>query len=114
MDEWIGAGDRNFQAKAKKRMTSLAENADIIVLASHNYSLLQRTCNKVIELEAGRVKSFEAAETWFARNEVDEKGREWEASGPIALERNGGPPDDRLRSRARRQHRPGRRSQPGP
>ena len=69
MDEWIGAGDARFQAKAKERMNAIAEKAGIIVLASHNHKLLQRTCNKILELEAGRVVAFEAAETWFAREE---------------------------------------------
>jgi ABC-type polysaccharide/polyol phosphate transport system ATPase subunit len=58
MDEWIGAGDAGFQEKAKKRMNELAEAAGIIVLASHNDNLIKRTCNKLLELEKGKVKSF--------------------------------------------------------
>ncbi|HQZ11573.1 MAG TPA: ABC transporter ATP-binding protein [Devosia sp.] len=58
MDEWIGAGDASFQAKAKTRMGELAEAAGIIVLASHNDDLIRRTCNKLLVLEKGRVKSF--------------------------------------------------------
>ncbi|GAB1582789.1 ABC transporter ATP-binding protein [Phyllobacterium phragmitis] len=65
MDEWIGAGDPNFQEKAKQRMNELAEKAGIIVLASHNHGLLKRTCNKILELEKGRVKAFQPAEEWF-------------------------------------------------
>ncbi|MBB2971425.1 ABC transporter ATP-binding protein [Mesorhizobium sp. RMAD-H1] len=65
MDEWIGAGDPNFQDKAKQRMNELAEKAGIIVLASHNHGLLKRTCNKILELEKGRVKAFQPAEEWF-------------------------------------------------
>lgn len=58
MDEWIGAGDASFQAKATERMNQLAEKAGIIVLASHSEELLAKTCNKRLELEKGRVKSF--------------------------------------------------------
>lgn len=58
MDEWIGAGDAAFQLKAKQRMDELAEKAGIIVLASHSEELLKKTCNKRLELEKGRVKSF--------------------------------------------------------
>ena len=58
MDEWIGAGDPGFQEKARKRMAQMAKKAGIIVLASHNEALLNRTCNKLLELERGRVKSF--------------------------------------------------------
>lgn len=68
MDEWIGAGDPAFQEKAKARMTSIAEKAGIIVLASHNYALLKRTCNKILELERGRVKAFDTADKWFETN----------------------------------------------
>ncbi|MER8829455.1 ABC transporter ATP-binding protein [Mesorhizobium sp. M0938] len=67
MDEWIGAGDPSFQDKAKKRMDELAEKAGIIVLASHNHGLLKRTCNKILELDKGRVKAFQPAEQWFSK-----------------------------------------------
>ncbi|MBN9309702.1 MAG: ABC transporter ATP-binding protein, partial [Devosia sp.] len=59
MDEWIGAGDAAFQAKATRRMDELAEKAGIIILASHQPDLIARTCNKLLELEHGRVKRFE-------------------------------------------------------
>ncbi len=55
MDEWIGAGDRSFQEKARRRMQEMAERAGIIVIASHNQRLLNRTCNKTLRLERGRV-----------------------------------------------------------
>lgn len=58
MDEWIGAGDKDFQAKARKRMSELAERAGIIVLASHNDDLIKRTCNLLLTLDKGRVKSL--------------------------------------------------------
>ncbi|WP_423068663.1 ABC transporter ATP-binding protein [Devosia sp. CN2-171] len=60
MDEWIGAGDADFQAKAARRMDELAEKAGIIILASHQPDLIERTCNKVLGLEHGRVTRFEA------------------------------------------------------
>ena len=66
MDEWIGAGDPAFQAKARKRMAEMAESAGIIILASHNHALLKKTCNKVLELEAGRAISFQSCEAYFA------------------------------------------------
>lgn len=58
MDEWIGAGDADFQAKAKTRMNELAEKAGIIILASHSKELIARTCNRTMELEKGRVKAI--------------------------------------------------------
>ena len=65
MDEWIGAGDADFQAKAKARMNELAAKAGIIILASHQNDLIARTCNKVLELEHGRVKRFTTAVEYF-------------------------------------------------
>jgi ABC-type polysaccharide/polyol phosphate transport system ATPase subunit len=62
MDEWIGAGDPDFQKKARNRMMELAERAGIIVLASHNHDLLRKVCNKLLELEHGKVKSFSSVE----------------------------------------------------
>jgi len=67
MDEWIGAGDPSFQDKARRRMGEMAEKAGIIVLASHNHALLQRTCNKILELEEARLKTFCRAAEWFEK-----------------------------------------------
>lgn len=58
MDEWIGAGDASFQDKAKRRMDELAEKAGIIVLASHNESLIESVCTKTMTLKSGRMDSF--------------------------------------------------------
>ena len=62
MDEWIGAGDASFQAKARRRMDEMAEKAGIIVLASHNRDLLAKTCNRLLELRAGRVERLGGVE----------------------------------------------------
>jgi ABC-type polysaccharide/polyol phosphate transport system ATPase subunit len=53
MDEWIGAGDPPFQEKARERMNSVVASAGIIVLASHNLSLLEKTCTRGLILERG-------------------------------------------------------------
>jgi ABC-type polysaccharide/polyol phosphate transport system ATPase subunit len=64
MDEWIGAGDPKFQVKAKERMSQIAAKAGIIVLASHNHTLLKKTCNKFLELDGGVVKTFKRVDDW--------------------------------------------------
>jgi ABC-type polysaccharide/polyol phosphate transport system ATPase subunit len=56
MDEWISAGDADFRTKSQRRMHELTERAGIIVLASHSEELLQKTCNKWLELERGSMK----------------------------------------------------------
>ncbi|MCR5858808.1 ABC transporter ATP-binding protein [Mesorhizobium sp. J428] len=66
MDEWIGAGDPEFQAKARRRMMEIAEKAGIIVLASHNHQLLRKICTKVLKLHHGKVAHFGLAEEYFS------------------------------------------------
>ena len=61
MDEWIGAGDPKFQDKARKWMAELADRAGIIVLTSYNQGLIKKVCNRVLELEGGRVKRLAEA-----------------------------------------------------
>lgn len=58
LDEWIGAGDKNFQTKATERMNSLVEHAGITVIASHNRVLLSNVCDKVIWLDNGVLRAF--------------------------------------------------------
>jgi ABC-type polysaccharide/polyol phosphate transport system ATPase subunit len=67
MDEWIGAGDRHFQDKAKARLEKMVTKAGIIVLASHSTELVQRVCNRVISLEHGRVTWDGKASEYFTR-----------------------------------------------
>lgn len=72
MDEWIGAGDKSFQGKSRERMAAIAKRAGIIVLASHNMSLLKANCNKVLKLESGNNVYFGPAEEYFASEEAEE------------------------------------------
>jgi lipopolysaccharide transport system ATP-binding protein len=53
MDEWIAVGDAEFQKLAHKRLLKLVERAGILVLASHEVSLLRLYCNKVMRLDGG-------------------------------------------------------------
>lgn len=55
MDEWVGAGDADFMAKAKERMQSRVGGAKIVVLASHSTGLLRDICNRGIVLERGKL-----------------------------------------------------------
>jgi lipopolysaccharide transport system ATP-binding protein len=53
MDEWLSVGDENFQAKAKERINDLVQQAEILVLASHNKNLLSSLCNQFLSLDKG-------------------------------------------------------------
>lgn len=56
MDEWLSVGDKEFNEKAEKRLTSLIENSNILVIASHSRALIENCCTRVIWLENGRIK----------------------------------------------------------
>lgn len=55
MDEWVGAGDSAFMAKAKARMLDHMDGSQIVMLASHSVGLLRDICNKGIVLEQGQL-----------------------------------------------------------
>jgi ABC-type polysaccharide/polyol phosphate transport system ATPase subunit len=55
MDEMIGVGDNAFLAKAGLRLQHLMNNVDILVLASHNESILRQFCDTGVLLSEGRV-----------------------------------------------------------
>lgn len=62
LDEWIGAGDADFQKKAQARLSSLLDESGIVVLASHNMKLMRDTAEKVLWLEKGQVRMFGPAD----------------------------------------------------
>jgi lipopolysaccharide transport system ATP-binding protein len=53
MDEWIAVGDAEFRDAARARLTSLIEQSHIMVLASHEMSLVKTLCNKFLHLDHG-------------------------------------------------------------
>jgi ABC-2 type transport system ATP-binding protein/lipopolysaccharide transport system ATP-binding protein len=55
MDEWVLAGDAQFQEKANKRVAAFVDQSSILVLASHSPEMIRRWCNKVIRLEQGEI-----------------------------------------------------------
>ena len=55
LDEWLGAGDAGFVERARKRMTDRVDGSKLVVLASHNFPLLRRVCNRGIVLERGEL-----------------------------------------------------------
>lgn len=66
MDEWIGAGDKEFAEQASKRLEAMVAKARIMVLASHNLDLLRKTCNKALWLKQGRVEALMDSEEALA------------------------------------------------
>lgn len=59
MDEWLSVGDVAFTAKAEHRLEGLLGRARILVLASHDESLIKRSCNRIFRLSHGELVSQE-------------------------------------------------------
>ena len=55
LDEWLSVVDENFSAKAEQRLLKLVSQAAIVIIASHDYELLRRTCTSIVNLDRGRI-----------------------------------------------------------
>jgi lipopolysaccharide transport system ATP-binding protein len=55
LDEVIGAGDINFMKKARQRMASLIDHAEILVLASHDLTALGGLCQRGLVFDHGAI-----------------------------------------------------------
>jgi ABC-type polysaccharide/polyol phosphate transport system ATPase subunit len=55
LDEGIGAGDARFAERARLRAERLYARAGILVLASHNVTLLRQFCTRALWLDGGKV-----------------------------------------------------------
>lgn len=62
MDEWLGVGDAEFNARAQQRLAEIVNKASILVLASHNQDIIAANCNRIMHLEHGRVVSDQPRE----------------------------------------------------
>jgi len=55
LDEVVGAGDANFMIKAKERILELVNRAEILILASHDFSTLKSMCTRGIVFHHGSI-----------------------------------------------------------
>jgi ABC-type polysaccharide/polyol phosphate transport system ATPase subunit len=55
IDEGIGAGDKGFQVKAHERISGLFDRTPIVILASHAEEIVRRLCNRVVEVQHGKI-----------------------------------------------------------
>ncbi len=58
IDEVISVGDRSFQPRARKRLDEMMARARLIVMVSHDLTLLQQLCTRIIWMEKGRVRDM--------------------------------------------------------
>ncbi|HUB12553.1 MAG TPA: ABC transporter ATP-binding protein [Acetobacteraceae bacterium] len=57
MDEWILAGDAAFLDRAKHRLEAMVRGADILVLSTHDASIVRTWCSRVLWLDQGRIRA---------------------------------------------------------
>lgn len=55
LDEVIGAGDAEFMTKARDRITKLVDDAEIVILASHDFLTIKSICTRGILFDRGRI-----------------------------------------------------------
>lgn len=82
MDEWLSVGDAEFKQQAEERLRAIVSSTGILVLASHSRDLIERECNRIVELAHGvRVRDVP----------VNTQASYSKASGPRALVLNRSP-----------------------
>lgn len=54
MDEWFGAGDAAFVAKAQGRLNDRVDGCKIMMLASHNFQMIREVCTLGLVLDEGK------------------------------------------------------------
>lgn len=54
-DEMLSAGDLHFMKKAQDRMDSLLKMAKILVVVTHDFSLLAKICTTVVVMSKGKI-----------------------------------------------------------
>lgn len=55
LDEIFAGGDAAFMVKAKARMLTLIDKANILIMVSHDHQLVRTLCNRVIWLDHGKL-----------------------------------------------------------
>lgn len=58
IDEGIGAGDKDFNTKAQKRLDQFLQEASILVLASHSEELIKKFCTHGLVMKGGKKQFY--------------------------------------------------------
>lgn len=62
MDEWLSVGDGEFAVKAEQRLQNLVDSAEILIIASHSQSLIEKVTKRLLWLDHGSVKALGKSE----------------------------------------------------
>ena len=65
VDEVLAVGDFQFYQKCERRIADMIKNGVTIILVSHDISMIERLCTKLLWLEHGKVKDFGDKERIF-------------------------------------------------
>lgn len=55
LDEVFGGGDAGFQEKALKRLEALIERTKVVIMVSHDMSIIERFCNRAVWIRDGHL-----------------------------------------------------------
>lgn len=55
LDEIFAGGDASFMEKARVRMHGMIDNANIMIMVSHDHQLVKSLCNRVIWMDHGKL-----------------------------------------------------------
>ena len=55
MDEWLSVGDKDFNEKAKDKLSNFIKSSEILILASHSEKTLFDNCNKIYNMKEGKL-----------------------------------------------------------
>ncbi|MBR2179231.1 MAG: ABC transporter ATP-binding protein [Selenomonadaceae bacterium] len=58
VDEVLAVGDFQFYQKCERRIADMIKNGVTIILVSHDISMIERLCTKLLWLEHGKVRDF--------------------------------------------------------
>lgn len=58
VDEVLSVGDYKFQEKCKARIRNLMSDGTTVIIVSHDHEIIEKMCNKVLWLEAGKIKMY--------------------------------------------------------
>lgn len=57
IDEALAVGDRKFRRKSSERIDEIRSTSGVVVLVSHSLPEIERSCDRVIWIEAGKVQA---------------------------------------------------------
>ena len=69
IDEALAVGDRDFRDRSLARINEIREQANTVVMVTHNLDEIRRTCNRAVWLDDGVIRADGAVDDVLARYE---------------------------------------------